>query len=204
MKKIEVVLDFDGTIVDIYERYYRIFKEFYKIDISKEQYIKLKKIYPNDKDLIKFLELDIESFERYKKIKAEKLENEEYLKLDTLIISKKQLFEILQNREYIVLTIRKEKSRLYKQLKWLNLEEIEDRTIVLSPKNKFIKREYILENREKFSKYLTCIGDSETDLEIGKIKNVKIYHVNSGLRDSENLKKEYNFISLKSIKEIRL
>lgn len=204
MKKIEVVLDFDGTIVDIYERYYRIFKEFYKINMSKEEYVKLKKIYPNDKELIKFLELDIENFEIYKKIKSEKLENEEYLRLDTLILAKEQLFERLKNKEYIILTIRKKKDELYKQLKWLALEEIKDRVIVLTPKNKFVKKEYILENREKFSKSLICIGDSETDLEIGKIGNVKVYHVNSGLRDSKKLKKEYNFINLTSIKEIKL
>ena len=44
MKKIKYIIDFDGTIVDVWERYYRIFIEYFKVDILKEDYKKLKKI----------------------------------------------------------------------------------------------------------------------------------------------------------------
>ena len=204
MKKIEVVIDFDGTIVNVYKRYYRIFKEFYNINISEEEYIKLKKCSFNDIELISELKLDISNFDEYQKLKKEKLEKEEYLKLDTLIIAKEELLEKLKNKEFIILTIRKDKEMLYRQLKWLDLEELKNKVVVLTPKNKFIKREYVLKNQIKFVENFVCIGDAETDLEIGKIDGVKAYHVSSGLRNSKILEKDYKFIKVDSIKNIYL
>ncbi|WP_302429818.1 hypothetical protein [Fusobacterium varium] len=58
MKKIKYIIDFDGTIVDVWERYYRIFIEYFKVDILKEDYKKLKKIFPYDIDLIEHLKLE--------------------------------------------------------------------------------------------------------------------------------------------------
>ncbi|MCI6033419.1 HAD hydrolase-like protein [Fusobacterium varium] len=199
MKKIKYIIDFDGTIVDVWERYYRIFIEYFKVDILKEDYKKLKKIFPYDIDLIEYLKL--ENSNEYYKFKKKYLEDIEYLKKDTLLIEKEKILKIFKLSNVILLTIRNNKRNFENQLKFLGLNEIKKKIIVLQPLDKKVKKEFILKNRDLFSESIFSIGDSETDLEIGTLSFAKSYFVNTGLRNQNEVKNNYDFINLDSINQ---
>ncbi|WP_270852576.1 HAD hydrolase-like protein [Fusobacterium varium] len=199
MKKIKYIIDFDGTIVDVWERYYRIFIEYFKVDILKEDYKKLKKIFPYDIDLIEHLKL--ENSNEYYKFKKKYLEDIEYLKKDTLLIEKEKIVKIFKLSNVILLTIRNNKRNFENQLKFLGLNEIKKKIIVLQPLDKKVKKEFILKNRDLFSESIFSIGDSETDLEIGTLSFAKSYFVNTGLRNQNEVKNNYDFINLDSINQ---
>ena len=199
MKKIKYIIDFDGTIVDVWERYYRIFIEYFKVDILKEDYKKLKKIFPYDIDLIEHLKL--ENSNEYYKFKKKYLEDIEYLKKDTLLIEKEKIVKIFKLSNVILLTIRNNKRNFENQLKFLGLNEIKKKIIVLQPLDKKVKKEFILKKRDLFSESIFSIGDSETDLEIGTLSFAKSYFVNTGLRNQNEVKNNYDFINLDSINQ---
>ncbi len=199
MKKIKYIIDFDGTIVDVWERYYRIFIEYFKVDISKEDYKKIKKIFPYDIDLIEYLKL--ENSNEYYKFKKKYLEDIEYLKKDTLLIEKEKILKIFKLSNVILLTIRNNKRNFENQLKFLGLNEIKRKTIVLHSLDKKVKKEFVLKNRDLFSESILSIGDSETDLEIGTLSFAKSYFVNTGLRNQNKVKDNYDFIILDSINQ---
>ena len=109
--------------------------------------------------------------------------------------------KIFKLSNVILLTIRNNKRNFENQLKFLGLNEIKKKIIVLQPLDKKVKKEFILKNRDLFSESIFSIGDSETDLEIGTLSFAKSYFVNTGLRNQNEVKNNYDFINLDSINQ---
>lgn len=172
MKRIFV--DFDGTLVDVWKRYYRIFTDFFNSSISLTEYKAAKLKYPNDLEILKeyLYEDKIESYFRFKK---EKLESPEYLKYDTLLNTS---FD-LQNT--MILTCRRSKENLYEQIHNLNIQVSMDNIIVLQPHDVCTKKKYLSEKCGDDGFIL--IGDSELEYVCAELPNAEIYLVKTGLRD---------------------
>ena len=118
-----------------------------------------------------------------------------------MTFEKEKIVKIFKLSNVILLTIRNNKRNFENQLKFLGLNEIKKKIIVLQPLDKKVKKEFILKNRDLFSESIFSIGDSETDLEIGTLSFAKSYFVNTGLRNQNEVKNNYDFINLDSINQ---
>ncbi|HEU25004.1 hypothetical protein [Athalassotoga sp.] len=194
-----IIFDFDGTLIDVWERYHRIFIEFWKIDFEIDYFKTLKWRYSDEHFILKDLNVPFteKDFENYKNFKSQKLEDKSYLSLDKLIINTKDLKNIRE--DYLILTIRKNKENFYWQIKTLNLYQFfEGKCVILEPKGVDVKKEWLYKNIKTFdNNQINIVGDSENDLkmvEVSKNVDVKIniYLVRSGLRDPEKIIKENN------------
>lgn len=186
LKKIKYIFDFDGTIVDVWNRYYAIFEGFYSSMLSKNEYIQFRRTM-TDRELIKFLKLKNEKeFFEYKKERIEKLE---FLSMDTLLVDKEKLHDFFVKNNCIVLTSRRNERNYQLEIEKLGLSFLKESSIVIEPSDKSVKKTYVLTNRENFDRTFYIVGDSETDLEIGKITGCKTYFVESGLGKADLYKK---------------
>lgn len=85
-----IVLDFDGTIVDVWKRYHKIFCEGLvnrTLEPTLEDYRKLKRKLKRDGDIAKVIGSDL--VPGYFEIKKIKLESKEYLELDSALLDEK-------------------------------------------------------------------------------------------------------------------
>lgn len=179
------IIDLDGTLLNVWIRYYSVFNDFWKIpNLTLEEYKNLKKKYEFDDLIVNKLagKLDEDKFQEYKLFKKKYLEDFQYLKLDKLIPKKLLLKRFILKNEVLILTIRNNINNLFKQIDFLDINFLRNKLVVLENNGPLTKKVWVEKNIEK-SVSKIVIGDSETDLAIGELKNTKVYLVESGLRD---------------------
>jgi len=185
-------IDFDGTIVDVFPRYYGILIEYLEkmtdksLDFSK--YKKLKRLGKKDhvivRELTKGLEIDIDD---YIKFKRENLENLSWLKKDVLIGNPRSVNLELKNIGYriVLLTQRNNKNNLLKQLDILNIIESFDEIVMVKPRaGQNVKAAHI---EKQYSSEDIIIGDSSVEIDASRLLNINGYFVESGLFSAESL-----------------
>lgn len=178
-----ILLDFDGTIVDLWQRYYRVFCDINECqNVSLQNYIKIKRQFVRDENVAK--ELGIHLKENYFSDKRKLLEEPKYLNMDVPLITTNKLLEFVSNNPVNILTCRRNKHKLFLEMKRLGMGELIDRTIVLNPDD-ITKKEWI-------DYYCCCesvivVGDGTADFETRKCRNVKVFMVNTGLMKIEEL-----------------
>lgn len=180
---VRVFVDFDGTIVDVWARYFAVFRDYFKLpeDVY-NKYRELKYLYPSDRELVSHLfHLNTVETEVYLQFKHNWLEEIEYLRLDTLIPDSQALKTFFQKNDARVLTIRKNKATFMKQLDWMGIGFLQEWAIVLESSGISAKCDWLRKhaNEEPF----IMIGDSEVDMQAGEISTCKAYFVKTGLRD---------------------
>ncbi len=189
-----LIIDFDGTLVDIWNRYYKVFNDFWQIEgLELKDYMLLKKIYQYDDKILEIKKrlFTEKEYSSYKEFKNEKLEDIEYLKLDKLIASGRILREINTNKDIIILTIRNNRKCLIKQLNHLSIGYLEDKIICLNNNGIYTKRDWVERNFD-INENKIIIGDSEIDYNIGTLRNTEIYLVRTGLRNPNSIIKNDN------------
>jgi len=202
-----IIFDFDGTLVDVWERYYKIFIEFWKVDLEIQFFKTLKWRYNDERLILKDVNVTFteHDFENYKIFKSQNLEDKTFLSLDKLIINTENLKAIRDN--YLILTMRKHKDNFYWQIQMLALSQFfEGKCVVLEPKGMDTKKNWLYENIKNLDGEIKIVGDSESDLkmvEVSKSTDVKVeaYLVKSGLRDPERIIKEIG-LNAKIIKDV--
>jgi phosphoglycolate phosphatase-like HAD superfamily hydrolase len=202
-----IIFDFDGTLVDVWERYYKIFIEFWKVDLEIQFFKTLKWRYNDERLILKDVNVTFteHDFENYKIFKSQNLEDKTFLSLDKLIINTENLKAIRDN--YLILTMRKHKDNFYWQIQTLALSRFfEGKCVVLEPKGMDTKKNWLYENIKNLDGEIKIVGDSESDLkmvEVSKSTDVKVetYLVKSGLRDPEKIIKEIG-LNAKIIKDV--
>ncbi len=95
---------------------------------------------------------------------------------------KEKLLDFFDNNDAHILTVRRNHENFFRQIEFLGLGSLKERTIILSPANKNVKRNWIEFNCSKKNS-IVMIGDSEVDLMAGELKFVKVIMVKSGLRN---------------------
>ncbi|PNE20170.1 hypothetical protein V511_10175 [Mesotoga sp. Brook.08.YT.4.2.5.1] len=187
-----LILDFDGTITDVWYRFYRVFQDYWNIQgLTFDQYKTCKKVLTDDKNLLVHLTREPErlgSYEVYREFKRESLEKQDYLAYDVLILDSTLLEKI---SDYIVLTYRRSEKNYLSQLKNLGLYDLFfDRSVILDPEKQITKKEWLLKNislKEFDMGRVGIIGDSEADLEAGLSIGAEVFLVKTGLREAERL-----------------
>jgi len=184
-----VIFDLDGTLLDVWERYFTVFNSWWNIKgLSIQTYIKLKRELSEDILIVRSFGIDVplSEYHRYREYKHEKLEAPEYLELDKEIVN----WDKLKKLDFIVLTIRRRAEALYQELRRRKLDFLIHKIFVLEPGNKLAKLNWVSRNYTH-SDEIYVVGDSETDLLVGKIPGVKVVLVNTGLQDPAKLVEKY-------------
>ena len=200
-------VDFDGTIVDVFPRYYGILTAYLgqmtneTLDFLK--YKKLKRLGKKDhvivSELLNGLEMDIHN---YVKFKRENLENFSWLKKDVLIGNPKSANLELKDIGYriVLLTQRNNKDNLLKQLDFLNIKKSFDEVVMVSPKAGLNVKAAYLEKLYRSDDII--IGDSSVEIDASRLLNINGYFVESGLFSAETLDiRKLVFADYKSVVE---
>lgn len=179
-----IFFDFDGTIVDVWKRYYNVFCDAAQTEgiISIEKYIEMKKKYSDDSALAMYLGIKLP--DDYYVRKRALLECMAYLKHDELLVSQERIVKYFMTKECRLLTKRRIADNLRQQLISLGLERLIEYTIVLNPDDGQSKREYI--NKYFGGQDIVIIGDSKEEWDVSKNKEAKVFLVETGLRNPKD------------------
>lgn len=177
-----VYFDFDGTLTDVWERFYRIFQDASAITgITFEAYVSAKKRIPQDGALAAAFGAVLP--DDYRDKKRSMLESAEYLAFDRLIVPAERICAFFQQHDCRILTNRRNPHNFKIQLSALGLGALTDRCIVLNPDAKITKAQY-LSNAHPHEKVI-LVGDAEAESQAAQSDSVKVYLVRTGLRAPE-------------------
>ena len=193
------IFDFDGTIVDCWNRYYKVFVLLNGLDttlISLFDYKNAKLEFENDEIVADHL--NIELSKDYFAKKKILLESIDLLKLDTLIVGKEELLHFFNTNNSIILTKRKNISAFYNQLDLLGLNILKEKSFVVNDIEN--KLDYFKNKFSDLSNYV--YGDSFEDYRFSDSMNNKVYMVKSGLRDVTKFKHKDNVFIIDNIVKI--
>jgi UDP-glucose 4-epimerase len=174
-----IYVDFDGTLVDVNERLYRVHKFSMRHlglkAMSKKKYIKAKRKIAVESLIIKN-NYNKNIFFKYNRMRISKIEEIYYLKYDKLHANAIDILKKLkQNHKLVLVTDRKSKKNLLWQMKRFKIYHIFDK-IILSRK-KISRKDSII------------ISDTENDILIGRKLHVPVITVENGIRHRDFLMK---------------
>ena len=166
------IIDFDGTLVDIWPRYYAVFSELTKSNVGLEEYRRVKRIY--ERDSLVAQQLGVVLPDDYFVYKQILLEEKTFLELDKLWINVEDILNLFQEED-IILTKRRREDNFFWQLDRLRLHElILQSHVVQDSKEEYVRKRYC--EKEKI-----VLGDSMQDLEIGRMPKTKCIMLGCGL-----------------------
>lgn len=178
-----VYFDFDGTLVDVWERYYKILTSYlslngYECGGTIEDYKREKLRLTKDHLVAETLwnaRMDIDDYLNYKR---SMLETDEFLRLDRPIGDFAAAAEKLRKKGYriVLLSLRRKPEMLHKELERLGYADCFDEIEVLNPENGE-KTEWLV---KRVNKGDILVGDSLGDLQT-EISGVNAFFVKTGL-----------------------
>ena len=191
----KLFFDLDGTLIDISEKYYRVYVDILAeagfSTIGKKEYWNAKR-QKVPEDQILAMTGAKEFYEQYTKKRMALIESDYYLSDDRL---QEGVIEVLKNfsmkHQLILVTLRRSASQLYKQL--VNLELIDYFTDVLSSGEDLEPRWMIKYNLIKeylgsgYASSHMLVGDTETDIKAGNELCFKTIAILNGIRTKELL-----------------
>lgn len=172
-----VFLDFDGTLIDLWPRFYAVFRELSgAFDLTLDEYKTVKRKLVKDESIADYLHVRLQ--ENYFQKKKILLESKRFLELDRLLLDSDRLNAIARKKgNILILTKRRFPENLAWELNALGLQ-IPAQTVCDESKADWIQQHYPFESN-------VMIGDSLVDLEAGNLPNVKAVMVNYGLGEKE-------------------
>ncbi len=182
-----ILLDFDGTLVDLWPRYWSVFKDILNVNIQLSDYKKLKQLYKKDSELAATLGYSLPK--DYFEMKKILLEEMEYLEKDKLFWNVKYVNSLFKKR-VMILTKRRNEDNFKKQINRIGIECVY-RTI------NYNKSTWIENNCPKDEKII-IIGDSLEELEASRLENVEAWLVGYGLstkNDFDKMKIPYRYFA---------
>lgn len=182
----EILLDFDGTIIDFWARYHTIFCKLTGCDVTLDEYKMLKRKFKTDIKLAE--EFNIVLPIDYRKRKLKLLEDDTYLDMDSLLLPKSKLIQYVKKNEVIILSCRNNENALKREFIHLGLG-------VLISKITCINSSKIDWVRNNVKGEAIIIGDDVRDLRVASLPNVKAVMVLTGIGtkqafDEENIQYE--------------
>lgn len=178
-----IFFDFDGTVVDLWPRYHQVFLAASGFsDISLQDYMKAKRVLVSDREVARHFGKALPK--GYFAKKRILLEEEDYLRLDTLLISPTELNAFFSRQECRFLTVRRHAKAFLTELDDLGIESLSDRAIVLNPDRGISKKEYLMRNVPRTPHIV--VGDSAVEWETAALDNIHVVLVRTGLRRPED------------------
>jgi len=203
----KIFFDLDGTLIDSSKRSYcaykKILKGFGKKYLSEKIYLQLKRKKVSIEAILKKsnAEKDIKIFEKnWKKI----IETNYFLKYNRLISGVIPLLkELSRSYDLFLITLRKDKSCLIKELRRMKIFPYFKKIIRIKPgEERYIAK---LKAIKKFAKKNDIIiGDSETDIRAGKKLKIFTIAVSNGWRNKNILKKEKPNLIINKITDLKI
>ena len=182
-----IIVDFDGTIVDVWNRFYAVFCQLTQgraVDIA--TYKEMKSALLDDGAIAQ--ELHLEMADGYWEKKRSLLEDHEYLLLDKLLVDPEYLIEWFRAHDALILTMRRNRDNLMWEMRKLGLDAIVDKAVVVDPDSGMTKQEWV--EKEGFGSCVEAvIGDSAQDMTIQGVKHARYLHVSTGLQGCEKIKR---------------
>lgn len=179
-----VYFDFDGTLADVWLRFYRIFADASGISgIAFEDYVRAKRQYPRDGDVAARFGAALP--EDYWSKKRLLLEDPAYLKLDRLLVPAEDICDFFRQFDCRILTNRRNPQAFRAQLAALGLGSLIERSIVLNPDEKVTKAQYLQQAHPEGQ--VVLVGDAEAEAQAAQNGFVKVFLVRTGLRAPEEM-----------------
>lgn len=174
-----IFFDFDGTVVDVWTRYFEAFRlAAGDSKTERESYISAKRRLCKD-DLVA-AELGVILPEDYYFRKKELLESQELLRRDTLLVSPDVLADFDERIGFRILTVRRNPAQFMTQLTELGLSCFAEKSVVLTPgtvsKKDFLSAAFSAGEN-------IVIGDAASEWETAELENTRVFLVRTGLRD---------------------
>lgn len=202
----KIFLDLDGTILDIKYKCYRLYVNvlshggFYTVDVS--TYWKMKRNKISEEEIASKTTTPI--FAKYYAKKCVSLiETIDYLILDSVLDG---VYAILDrwssDHDLYLVTSRRNEVNLNHQLSLFDLHRYFKR--VYSSGELQIKKEDLIKHEVSDQAGCVIIGDTELDIEVGKILSIKTIAVTSGAREKHVLEKTCPDVLTKSICDLEV
>ncbi len=183
-------IDFDGTVVNVFPRYFKILNEYLNHDYDGqlvfENFVRQKRDGIKEHEIVKkTLGIDID-IEKYVNFKRARLEDKEYLKEDLIIGNPHKAYAKLKGLGYQVnlLSQRRKPDNLLWEISYLNLKDCFDNISTVFPTSNNAKLEYLKDIAKKED---IIIGDSPLDMECATELGIRGWFVESGLLKKERL-----------------
>lgn len=180
-----IILDFDDTLIDTKQRQYQVIKSFFdlhQIEIDDfEKYIKYRILNSasNTEFATKYLKNE-EQLSEYKNYFSTKIESDDFLKYDKLIINLELLKNISLKYNVILLSLRTSYDQGEKQLIQLGLKKYFSEIYFLKHHEINPKTEILNVLKIKYNP-ITFVGDTLSDYDAANKSEVNFYGVNTGL-----------------------
>ena len=193
-----IFFDLDGPILDVSKRYYNIYRDILIENecsfLSENIYWLLKRNRVSERIILSIANPNL-TFGIYNKLRSKRIEDETYLMLDCLQLEAAKILDCMsKNYSLILVTLRKSKLQLYKQLESLNIKKY-FKDILVSGGSDGSERWQIKYNLiEKYLKSSSdnchvIISDTETDIEVGKKLGFTTVAITNGIRTLDLLLK---------------
>jgi phosphoglycolate phosphatase len=189
-----IFLDLDGTLIDTSERHYQVYCKLTDIldlkdSLEKAEFWKLKRDRISTVEIL--AETDPEVLEKFSKLWIDNIEKRNNLVYDKLFSETEYLLSELREERLVLLTMRQNITNLMWELKKLNLYGCFESVLSCSPlSNKDKKKpliEFMHEKKVFLDKNSIIVGDSEIDIQTGKMLNLTTVAVSQGIRSGKLL-----------------
>ena len=194
-KNMKLFLDLDGTIIDVSERYYRIYTEILgdigTSTLSKDEYWELKRQQLLEYNILLKTCMPIQ-IDMYLKRRKGLIEDPDFLAVDTLIDGAKGVLEaVAESHDLYLVTLRKDRSALMDQLEALDIKKYFNEIISgYSSVDPSQTKEAMIRDNCNVDTTDLIVGDTEADIRSGKALGIRTCAVTSGIRSTELLEIE--------------
>jgi phosphoglycolate phosphatase-like HAD superfamily hydrolase len=188
--------DLDGTIFNVYDRIYKVYKDiltnYGKIPLDKKEYIELKRKKIQWQTILESSNAE-DILPQFLCEWMARIEDESYLRLDKVPYPKRVfLRDLIKANSLVLVTLRNRKENLIFQLKEKRIYKIFHDIIVVSAitnEEKWRIKADIIKAYKSFKRETSIIvGDTETDILAGKALGITTVAVADGMRCAELLK----------------
>lgn len=175
----KILFDFDGTLIDVWQRYYKVFSDLAKpSNLNLCEYKQVKRMLEKDSLIADYFKIQLP--DDYYPQKGEMLEKMEYLSLDKLLIERDRIVQFASEHDVQILTRRRNEANFYRELNLLNLKELKPKSTVLLPAICH-KKDWIQDKCGQ--EQVIIVGDGQEEIDAAILGNVTVLLVNTGLKD---------------------